>query len=150
LTDHDEIRRWADARGAKPACVKGTGSRGDTGMIRLDFPGFSGGRSLQPITWKQWFKSFDENGLSLLVQDETARGQRSNFNKLVARRTAERKQKSRRAASGSRSTGRKKAATREGHGARARKSARTRKSTAARRTTKSRRSRGARSTANRR
>jgi hypothetical protein len=54
-------------------------------MIRLDFPGFSGQRSLAPIAWNQWFKSFDDNNLALLVQDRTARGQRSNFNKLVSR-----------------------------------------------------------------
>jgi hypothetical protein len=97
LTDHDQIRRWAEERRATPACVKGTGGRGDTGMIRLDFPGFSGANKLQPISWTQWFRSFDENNLALLVQDTTARGQRSNFNKLVARKTAEGRQKSRRA-----------------------------------------------------
>ena len=40
--DHDEIRRWAEERNAKPACVKGTGGGSDIGMIRLDFPGYSG------------------------------------------------------------------------------------------------------------
>jgi hypothetical protein len=85
LTDHDAIRAWADARGAKPACVAGTGGRDDVGMIRLDFPGYSGGDSLQPITWEQWFAQFDSNGLALVVQDTTADGERSNFNKLVKR-----------------------------------------------------------------
>jgi hypothetical protein len=85
LTDHDEIRRWAEPRKGRPACVWGTGGRGDTGMIRLDFPGFKGGKSLQPISWDEWFKAFDDNKLALLVQDRRARGQQSNFNKLVAR-----------------------------------------------------------------
>jgi len=88
LTDHREIRRWAEARGAQPSCVKGTGRRGDTGMIRLDFPGYSGAQSLQAISWSDWFKSFDDNNLALVVQDRTAGGQRSNFNKLVARESA--------------------------------------------------------------
>jgi hypothetical protein len=87
LTDHEQIRRWAEARKAKPACVKGTGGKNDPGMIRLDFPGFTGGESLQPISWDEWFKAFDENGLALLVQDETADGKQSNFNKLVSRDT---------------------------------------------------------------
>jgi hypothetical protein len=87
LTDHDEIKRWAEARRAKPACVKGTGGKNDPGMIRLDFPGFSGSESLQHISWDEWFKAFDENDLALLVQDETAEGARSNFNKLVSRET---------------------------------------------------------------
>jgi len=37
-TDHETIRHWAEERGGKPACVQGTGGRGDTGMIRLEFP----------------------------------------------------------------------------------------------------------------
>src|SRR5699024_2712383 len=82
LTDHDEIRQWAEERGGTPACVRGTGNRGDIGMLRLDFPGFTGAQSLQPISWDDWFEKFDERGLALIVQDKTGRGQKSNFNKL--------------------------------------------------------------------
>jgi hypothetical protein len=89
LTDHDEILDWAEARGAKPACVKGTGQNDDVGMIRLDFPGWSDSDSLQYIAWDQWFRAFDENGLALLVQERTADGDVSNFNKLVSRETTE-------------------------------------------------------------
>jgi hypothetical protein len=85
LTSHDEIRRWAEARGGKPACVKGTGRGNDTGMIRLDFPGYTGEDSLQPISWDEWFETFDENNLALLVQDKTTDGEQSHFNKLVSR-----------------------------------------------------------------
>jgi hypothetical protein len=88
-TDHDEIRQWAEERGAHPACVRGTGSKGDIGMIRLDFPGYSGGESLEEISWDEFFEKFDEQGLALLVQDSTVRGQKSDFNKLIARETAE-------------------------------------------------------------
>jgi hypothetical protein len=89
LTDHDAIREWAESRGATPACVTGTGDEDDVGMIRLDFPGYSGGDVLQPITWEQWFAQFDANGLALVVQETTADGERSNFNKLVKRDEAE-------------------------------------------------------------
>lgn len=58
-------------------------------MIRLDFPGFSGAQSLEPIGWDEWFQKFDESKLALLVQDKTARGQKSNFNKLIGRETAQ-------------------------------------------------------------
>jgi hypothetical protein len=87
--DHDEIRRWADERNAKPACVRGTGGHGDIGMIRLDFPGYSGESSLEHISWEDWFKKFDERNLALLYQETTAAGERSNFNKIVSRETAE-------------------------------------------------------------
>ena len=99
-TDHDQIRQWAEARGAKPACVRGTGGGGDTGMIRLDFPGFSGEGKLQEISWDEWFRSFDDNELALLVQERTARGQKSNFNKLVSREDMEEGSASRRQRSG--------------------------------------------------
>ena len=88
LTDHDEIREWAEERGATPACVRGTGGEDDPGMIRLDFPGYSGADSLEEIDWNEWFEQFDENNLALLVQDETADGEQSNFNKLISRDNA--------------------------------------------------------------
>lgn len=92
LTDPQEIRRWAEERGGKPACVRGTGrKKGDIGMIRLDFPGFSGEQSLQPISWEEWTRQFEENNLALLVQEKTAGGEQSNFNKLVSRENAKAK-----------------------------------------------------------
>lgn len=84
-TDHDEIRRWAEQRGAHPACVRGTGTQGDIGMIRLDFPGYSGEESLDPISWEEFFAKFDERKLALLYREETAQGAKSNFNKLISR-----------------------------------------------------------------
>ena len=59
LTDHEGIRRWAEERGGKPACVRGTGASDDVGMIRLDFPGYSGETSLEKISWDEWFNKFD-------------------------------------------------------------------------------------------
>lgn len=55
-----------------------------------DIPyGYSGENSLEQISWDDWFDKFDETNLALLVQDTTARGQKSTFNKLVSRGTAE-------------------------------------------------------------
>src|SRR5438045_5965148 len=88
ITDHDEIRRWDEERGARPARVRGTGSDDDIGMIRLDFPGYSGGESLEEISWDDWFEKFDDSNLALLVQERTASGEQSNFNKLVSRENA--------------------------------------------------------------
>ena len=100
LTDHEEIRRWAEARDAQPSCVRGTGDSEDVGMIRLDFPGYSGQQSLEPISWDEWFDKFDERNLALMVQEQTARGQQSNFNKLVSRDTAESSSRTRRSRGG--------------------------------------------------
>jgi hypothetical protein len=81
--DHDEIRKWAEQRRAKPAMVKGTG------IVRLDFPGFSGEGKLEPIEWDQFFERFDESQLALIFQEKTARGQKSNFNKFVGRESVD-------------------------------------------------------------
>ncbi len=88
-TDHEEIRRWAEARGAQPAAVIRTERDDDLGILRLDFPGYSGAGSLEQISWDEWFKQFDERKLALLYQEETAGGQKSNFNKIVSRETAQ-------------------------------------------------------------
>ena len=87
-TDHDEIRQWAKERGGRPSCVRNTGGDGDIGILRIDFPGYSGEGSLEEISWDNWFEKFDERGLALLFQETTAGGQRSNFNKLVSREPA--------------------------------------------------------------
>lgn len=100
LVDHDEIRRWAEERDGSPAAVKGTSrGRNDTGMIRLDFPGYSGEGKLEPIDWDDWFAKFDESNLALVVQERTAGGEISHFNKLVAREGSPRR-RSRRARTG--------------------------------------------------
>lgn len=90
-TDHEEIQRWAEERGAKPSCVRGTGGEDDIGMIRLDFPGYSGEGKLEEISWDDWFDKFEERKLALLYQEETAGGEKSNFNKIVSRATAQTK-----------------------------------------------------------
>src|SRR5947209_8642351 len=87
--DHEEIRRWAEERGGKPAHVKSTESGDDIGIIRIDFPGYSGEGSLEEITWDEFFEKFDDNDLALVYQEETADGERSNFNKIVKAETVD-------------------------------------------------------------
>jgi hypothetical protein len=88
--DHDTIRKWAEARGGRPAAVRTTHNDRDTGIIRIEFPDAPNAHdeNLQEISWDEWFRKFDESKLALLYQDETSGGKRSNFNKLVSRDTA--------------------------------------------------------------
>jgi hypothetical protein len=87
-TDHDEIRQWAEARAGRHAVVKSTRGKGDdTGILRIDFPGYSGAGSLEQISWEEFFEKFDREKLALVYQETTARGQKSNFNKIVSRET---------------------------------------------------------------
>src|SRR3954447_20424946 len=110
--DHEEIRRWAEERGGKPAHVKSTESGDDIGIIRIDFPGYSGQGSLEEITWDEFFEKFDDNDLALVYQEETAEGERSNFNKIVKAETVDlpEKKSSEKSHEGSRSS---KAASRD-------------------------------------
>jgi hypothetical protein len=84
-TDHDEIRRWAEERGGKPATVKGTESGGeDAGILRIDFPGGEEDR-LEEISWDEWFDKFDSEKLAFLYQEQVKSGDESRFFKLVNR-----------------------------------------------------------------
>lgn len=84
-TDHREIQRWVDERGGRPARVKGTESKNSPGLLRIDYPGFSGEESLEEISWEEFFDGFEKNGLAFLYQDKTADGKISRFSKLVER-----------------------------------------------------------------
>ena len=87
-TDHDEIKKWAESRGGKPAAVEGTDrSGGDPGLIRLMFPDSKQADDdrLTEISWDDFFEKFDESGLALIYQEETSGGEKSSFNKLVKR-----------------------------------------------------------------
>lgn len=84
-TDHEQIRQWIESRGGKPACVRGTGNSDDIGMLRIDFPGYSGEASLQHVSWDEFFQKFDESNLAFLYQNETSDGSESRFFKLVSR-----------------------------------------------------------------
>lgn len=88
-TDHDTIREWAEARGGKPSHVKDMGSGDDVGILRIDFPGYSGADSLEEISWEDWFVKFEEADLALLYRDEEESGDARNFNKLVSRDSVE-------------------------------------------------------------
>jgi hypothetical protein len=93
-SDHDEIRKWAEARGGKPAAVKATHRGKDAGIIRLIFPDAPNADddSLEEISWDEFFRKFDEARLALLYQDRTSGGRVSLFNKLIGRETAEERQ----------------------------------------------------------
>ncbi len=84
-TDHNEIRRWVEARNGRPATVAQTRSGDDAGVIRIDFPGYSGEDSLEEIGWDEWFAKFEDNGYAFVYQETTADGEQSSFNRLVKR-----------------------------------------------------------------
>lgn len=88
-TDHDEIRRWVEERGGWPATVEGTGEgEQEAGILRIDYPNYSGSERLQRISWEEFFRKFEESDLAFVYQEQTSSGETSRFSKLVSRRKA--------------------------------------------------------------
>ena len=87
-TNHNEIRKWVEARGGDPALVKDTAENGREGaMIRSDFddPDGSKDAGLKRVSWEEFFEIFDKNDLAFLRQDVPD----SRFNTFVQRETAD-------------------------------------------------------------
>ena len=80
-TDHDEIRKWVEARGGFPARVKQTGRGKDPGVLRIDYPGYSGQQTLERVDWDEFFEWFDRDKLAFVYQNKP----NSRFSKLVRR-----------------------------------------------------------------
>lgn len=72
-TDHGEIRQWVEARGGRPAQVKGT-----SGLLRIDFDGEVDER-IEQISWDDFFDQFDRSNVTFLYAPDT----NSHFNKFV-------------------------------------------------------------------
>ena len=68
--DHEEIRRWAEERGGRPAAVIDPRQKSIAGGLRIDFPGFDIGEDLQEITWTEFFDRFEEENLTFIFQEE--------------------------------------------------------------------------------
>ena len=82
-TDHEEIQRWAEKRGGRPATVRGTEERGEhAGVLRI---AFTDDEDLETIGWNDFFEKFDEAGLAFLYQERTKDGEESRFFKFVER-----------------------------------------------------------------
>jgi rubrerythrin len=90
-TDHEQIKQWVEERGGHPARVAGTAVEGSSGVLLIDYPGYSGTQALETISWDEFFQGFEENKLAFLYQDETKAGDESRFSKLITRESAEEK-----------------------------------------------------------
>jgi hypothetical protein len=82
-TDHETIRQWVEERGGYPATVKRTSRGEEPGILRIDYPGYSGEQSLQRISWDKFFEKFDAQDLAFTYQTGSSR-----FSKLIKRETA--------------------------------------------------------------
>lgn len=79
-TDHERIRTWVEERQGRPAVVESTWD-GSNGLLRIDFG--EEDESLTELSWDDFFRIFDESGISFLYQEETTTGDTSRFFKFV-------------------------------------------------------------------
>jgi hypothetical protein len=82
-TDHEAIRRWAEVRGGRPVAARSADA--DARPIRLAFSDTASTDDVEPISWDEWFRRFDEHGCALLIEELTSDGQVSRFNRLLYR-----------------------------------------------------------------
>ena len=61
--------------------MKQTGSGNDPGILRIDYPGYSGTQTLERIDWDEFFEWFDRDKLAFVYQNKPNR----RFSKLVRR-----------------------------------------------------------------
>ena len=61
------------------------GKARERGILRIDYPDYSGAETLERIEWDDFFDKFEKEKLAFLYQDETAGGECSRFSKLIAR-----------------------------------------------------------------
>ena len=85
LTDHQQIRKWVEQHGGKPAAVDRTHQGDDVGIIRIMFPKapHSEHAHLVEISWDEFFREFEERKLALLYDPK------SLFSKIIGRDTVE-------------------------------------------------------------
>jgi hypothetical protein len=79
--DHQTIQQWVEERGGTPAQVKDTGTEEEPGVLRIDYPGFSGEGRLEPLEWDVFFEAFEANELAFLYTEDSE----SRFSKFIAR-----------------------------------------------------------------
>ena len=63
--------------------VKGTEGKDGEGILRVDFR--EPDDKLEPISWDEFFETFEDRKLAFLHQDKTADGKESRFFKFVKR-----------------------------------------------------------------
>jgi alkylation response protein AidB-like acyl-CoA dehydrogenase len=77
--DQQEIRRWAEELGGRPERIDDPEAQSDAVGIRISFPGafdktFMPINETQRISWDEFFRRFEEMGLSMLYDPDATGG----------------------------------------------------------------------------
>lgn len=89
LTDRNDIRQWAEARGGNPMLMDTPDGTGTRTLLQLTFgqhaintdgnegPDRIGG--FQLVSWDDWFAALDESTLALRVSDDPSGASEAEF-----------------------------------------------------------------------
>lgn len=75
-TDHNVIKKWVERHNGKPQIIDHPTAEGDKPGIRIQFPAIRDDTELsddtmpRDISWDEFFKIFDEEGLELEYRDQ--------------------------------------------------------------------------------
>lgn len=74
--DHEEIKRWAEKYGGKPAMIDDVEAGSDEIGLRINFPGEYDEKYLdledtRSISWEEFFRIFEEKQLGFIYEEET-------------------------------------------------------------------------------
>jgi len=83
ITDHDEIRRWAEWRGDRPARVKGTDGVEGADILQIRSHVVGEDHDLEDIDSAASVEKFEESRLLFRYPDEAREVETSYFLKLV-------------------------------------------------------------------
>jgi hypothetical protein len=85
--DHDEIRRWVESRGGRPAAIIPllfSEFREEViGPLQITFSDHPKKENLKKISWEKFFDLFTTRRLAFLYQERTETGEPSRFNKFI-------------------------------------------------------------------
>jgi len=82
--DHEEIRRWAEDRGGRPARLHHAfGAKPESCHLQIDFLQEKYNDDVEPIAWEAFFELFDREQMVLVYQTETEGGKKSCFARIV-------------------------------------------------------------------
>ncbi len=84
--DHDQIRRWVEARGGWPAMVQRAGSPRSAGELRIGFPDSTHDEKVKQISWGEFFQKLDEGHLALEYEERDDGGGLSEFHRIISRK----------------------------------------------------------------
>lgn len=80
-TDHNEIKRWAEAHNGIPSVIKNTEQGSGAGLLRIHFPENSSDDDFKKVSWDTFFETFDKKDLKFIYQDDKD----STFHKFISK-----------------------------------------------------------------